>query len=73
MKLRIGWRTWNVGTGSMYAILHPGSIDPGSFQWRGAAAASGMSWIVSTVIKVHTRAPCPGKTLFSLGEPKISS
>jgi hypothetical protein len=65
MKLRIGWRTWNVGTNSMSATLHPGSIDPGSFQLRDAAAVSGMPWIVSTVIKMYTRAPHPGKMLFS--------
>jgi hypothetical protein len=65
MKLRTGWRTWNVGTGNMSATLHPGSTDLGSFQRRDVAAASGIPWIVSTVIKMHTRAPHPGNTLCS--------
>jgi hypothetical protein len=34
----------------MSATLLPGSIDPGSFPLRDAAAVSGMLWIVSIVI-----------------------
>jgi hypothetical protein len=65
MKLRIGWRTWHVGTSSMFATLLPGSIDPGLFHLRDATAVSGIPWIVRTVIKGHTRALYPGNTLFS--------
>jgi hypothetical protein len=60
MKLRIGWRTWNVDTSSMSATPLPGSIAPGSSPLRDAVAGSGIPWIARTVIGVHTTALHPG-------------
>ena len=41
--------------------LHPS----GSFRLRDATAVSGMSWTVSTVIKMHRRAHHAGNSLLS--------
>jgi hypothetical protein len=49
----------------MSTTLRPGSIALGLSHLRDAAAVSGILWTVSTVIKLHTRAYHPGKTLFS--------
>src|SRR5260370_24984682 len=65
MQHRRGWRAWHGDTRSMSATYRLGFIAPGSLRLRDAAAVSGMSWTVSTVIKAHRRAHHAGNSLLS--------